>query len=281
MFGQKMSIKSIVKMNNLIKKILKEQVTTNNFCIPVKGWDGGLNNNQNFSACRSICLEYDPTDNKKCIRWDNCGRQHNAVDFAVPSGTEVNAPADGVVTASYITSDGCGGMVIIEHDNNIKTKYCHLKKRSVKKDDLITKGQLIGLVGGDINDVGRGNSEDSHLHYQVRKNNSPIDPKANGYLNGGVCGETTVIAQDKNGMNPNIIRSIQEWLALGEYYYDDVLDRFDYEAAIMEPTVITGIMDEDTIEAIKYLQEYHGLTVNGVMDKETFLVLKNEVLDKY
>ena len=71
-------------------------------------------------------------------------------------------------------------------------------------------------------------------------------------------------------------------MALGEYYYDDVLDVYsDYEAAIMEPTVITGIMDEDTIEAIKELQEYHGLTVNGVMDKETFLVLKNEVLDKY
>ena len=72
-------------MKNLIKKILKEQVTTNDFCIPVKGWDGGLSNNQNFSACRSTCLEYDPTDSKKCIKWDNCGRQHNAVDFAVPS----------------------------------------------------------------------------------------------------------------------------------------------------------------------------------------------------
>ena len=73
-------------------------------------------------------------------------------------------------------------------------------------------------------------------------------------------------------------------MALGEYYYDDVLDTVDYEAVVSnegDPTVITGIMDEDTIEAIKDLQEYHGLTVNGVMDKETFLVLKNEVLDKY
>lgn len=247
-------------MKDLIRQILKEQITASEFCTPVKGWEGTLNNIQDFTACRSTCVEYDVDDSEKCIKWDKCGRQHNAIDFAVPSGTEVYAPNDGKVTSSYITGDGCGGMIIIDHGDGIKTKYCHLKKRDVSKNTDVVKGELIGLVGGDSNDVGRGNSDSAHLHYQVRKDNKPIDPVANGYVNNEVCGETiSVVNNIKDRVDPDIVREIQGYLVMTGY-----LEEGEY---------VYGIMDTDTVVAIKNLQDHHDITQDGKINKETVQAL--------
>ena len=249
-------------MKELIRQILKEQVVASQFCIPVKGWDGTLNNIQDFTACRSTCVEYDADDSEKCIKWDRCGRQHNAIDFEVPSGTEVYAPNDGKVTASYITGDGCGGMIIIDHGDGIKTKYCHLKRRDVSKNTDVKKGELIGLVGGDSNDVGRGNSDAAHLHYQVRKNNRPIDPVANGYVSNEVCGDSSSVYTYRE-IDPDIVREIQGYLVMTGY-----LEEGEYTY---------GIMDTDTVSAIKTLQDYHDITQDGEINKETVQALMSDV----
>ena len=236
-------------MKDLIRQILKEQVKASEFCIPVKGWDGKLSKSQDFTACRNY-------------KGKKCGRKHKAIDFAVPSGSEVYAPQSGKVTASYITGDGCGGMIIIDHGDGIKTKYCHLKRRDVTSQDEVVKGEIIGLVGGDAKDIGRGNSVSAHLHYQVRKNGTPIDPVSNGYVSNEVCGET-IITQKR--VDPDIVRELQDYLVIAGYLYD-----VDYKY---------GILDTDTINAIKELQKEHNLTPDGEINKETVDALLKDVAE--
>jgi len=80
-----------------------------------------------------------------------------------------------VKAARDTTPNGCGGFVKIDHDE-YSTKYCHLKKWTVKTGEKVVKGQLIGISGGDKNDPYNGNSKGAHLHYEVVKNGRNINP---------------------------------------------------------------------------------------------------------
>lgn len=101
---------------------------------------------------------------------------HTGVDLAVPLGTPVFAAADGVVVEAGAMTDasgalvGYGNYVIIQHDAGLKTLYGHLLTIGVKAGDTVKRGQLIGLVGS------TGNSTGPHTHFEVRIDNSPIDP---------------------------------------------------------------------------------------------------------
>jgi murein DD-endopeptidase MepM/ murein hydrolase activator NlpD len=99
---------------------------------------------------------------------------HTGVDFAVPTGTDVLAVADGKIEnanwgSAYGTQLVCkidGGWVI----------YAHLSKALVKAGDKVTKGQHIGESGN------TGNSSGPHLHFEMRNNirwsaGKDIDPK--------------------------------------------------------------------------------------------------------
>ncbi len=87
---------------------------------------------------------------------------HTGVDFAVPSGTEIIAVADGKIeNANWGKSYGiqavqkvAGGWVI----------YAHLSKLDVKPGDVIKAGQRIGASGN------TGNSSGPHLHFEMRDN---------------------------------------------------------------------------------------------------------------
>jgi murein DD-endopeptidase MepM/ murein hydrolase activator NlpD len=101
---------------------------------------------------------------------------HTGVDLAVPLGTPVFAAADGVVVLARPMTDGSGNLVgygnyvIVQHDTGLKTLYGHLLLIGVKEGDVVKRGQLIGLVGS------TGNSTGPHTHFEVRIENSPIDP---------------------------------------------------------------------------------------------------------
>jgi len=101
---------------------------------------------------------------------------HTGVDLAVPLGTPVFAAADGVVALARPMTDqsgnlvGYGNYVILQHDTGLKTLYGHLLLIGVKEGDVVKRGQLIGLVGS------TGNSTGPHTHFEVRIDNSPIDP---------------------------------------------------------------------------------------------------------
>jgi len=101
---------------------------------------------------------------------------HTGVDLAVPLGTPVFAAADGVVVLARPMTDGGGNLVgygnyvILQHDTGLKTLYGHLLLIGVREGDVVKRGQLIGLVGS------TGNSTGPHTHFEVRVDNSPVDP---------------------------------------------------------------------------------------------------------
>jgi murein DD-endopeptidase MepM/ murein hydrolase activator NlpD len=68
-------------------------------------------------------------------------------------------------------SRGKGRTIILDHGQEIKTQYEHLSEILVSEGDHVRKGQRIALVGNS------GKSTGPHLHYEVRVNGIPIDPR--------------------------------------------------------------------------------------------------------
>jgi murein DD-endopeptidase MepM/ murein hydrolase activator NlpD len=101
---------------------------------------------------------------------------HTGIDLSVPLGTPVFAAADGVVVLARPMTDaagalvGYGNYVIVQHDAGLKSLYGHLLAISVREGQQVKRGQLVGLVGSS------GNSTGPHTHFEVRIDNSPIDP---------------------------------------------------------------------------------------------------------
>ena len=96
-------------------------------------------------------------------------RRHTGVDITAPRGTPVYATGDGVVSRKQPYS-GYGLTVVIEHGYSYETLYAHLSKSIVRPGQKIKRGQLIGYVGN------TGFSVGSHLHYEVWKNDLPVNP---------------------------------------------------------------------------------------------------------
>ena len=97
------------------------------------------------------------------------GAFHAGVDISVPYGTPVVAPADGTVEVADFQS-GYGKMIKLSHGNGITTRYGHLSAFAVTEGQKVHRGQLIGYVGA----TGRVTSP--HLHYEVRINETPVNP---------------------------------------------------------------------------------------------------------
>jgi len=94
---------------------------------------------------------------------------HNGIDIAGPKGTPIFATADGIVYfAGY--QNKLGNTVIIQHGNNIKTYYGHLSKLLVTKGQRVSRYDKIGEMGTS------GYSTGSHLHYEVRIGQRPVNP---------------------------------------------------------------------------------------------------------
>lgn len=96
-------------------------------------------------------------------------KMHDGVDFAAPIGSSVLAAADGIV-AQVENKRVNGNAVLIDHGNGYKTYYAHLDRVVVRKGLRVKKGVQIGTVGN------TGMSVAPHLHYEVIKNNRPVNP---------------------------------------------------------------------------------------------------------
>ncbi len=103
-------------------------------------------------------------------------KMHEGVDITAPTGTVVRATGNGTVVHSGISDGGFGKLVIIDHGYGYKTFYAHLNKCSLRKGSLVKRGEIIGMVGN------TGRSTAPHLHYEVRKNDKPVNP-INYYFN--------------------------------------------------------------------------------------------------
>ena len=96
---------------------------------------------------------------------------HNGIDFGVVVGTPVETTMSGKVTYAGWNNQGYGNLVIVEN-GDYKTYYAHLSSIPVSVGDTVNAGATIGLSGN------TGNSTGPHLHYEVRENNTVIDPTA-------------------------------------------------------------------------------------------------------
>jgi murein DD-endopeptidase MepM/ murein hydrolase activator NlpD len=95
---------------------------------------------------------------------------HEGLDFPAATGTPIYAAGDGMVTAAEQTHD-YGNIVKINHGSGLETRYAHTSKILVKVGQRVVKGQEIALVGS------TGRSTGPHLHYEIRLNGSPLDPR--------------------------------------------------------------------------------------------------------
>lgn len=96
---------------------------------------------------------------------------HHGVDFAVPQGTPIYAPADGVI-ASAGPYGGYGNYIRIEHGDGLATAYGHLSRfvPNVRKGTRVSRGQLVGYTGN------TGRSTGPHLHFEVLTDGRTVDP---------------------------------------------------------------------------------------------------------
>lgn len=97
-------------------------------------------------------------------------KYHSGIDFASYIGAEVYASGDGEVVKVESNRWGYGKMITIDHGYGYKTRYAHLSKFAVRQGQKVKRGQLIGCVGS------TGKSTGPHLHYEVLKNDSNVDP---------------------------------------------------------------------------------------------------------
>ena len=95
------------------------------------------------------------------------GAFHAGVDISAAVGTQVVAPADGIVTFAEQYS-GYGRLVMIDHANGLSTRYGHLASFSVVAGERVQRGDVIGFVGQS------GRSTGPHLHYEVRIHDTPV-----------------------------------------------------------------------------------------------------------
>lgn len=95
---------------------------------------------------------------------------HKGLDIAVAFGSDVRAAAAGTVIFSG-QKGGYGNCVIISHGNGLATLYGHLSQLIAKVNDKVKVGEVIAKSGNS------GRSTGPHLHYEVHKNNTPVNPK--------------------------------------------------------------------------------------------------------
>ncbi|MBN2465600.1 M23 family metallopeptidase [candidate division WOR-3 bacterium] len=98
-------------------------------------------------------------------------RQHSGVDYVAPRGTPVEVVSDGRV-ASAGWSGGYGRLVVVRHAEGYETRYGHLSgfAKGIRSGASVKQGQLVGYVGS------TGLSTGPHLHYEVRKFGSAVNP---------------------------------------------------------------------------------------------------------
>lgn len=95
---------------------------------------------------------------------------HSGLDITNSLGTPIQATADGVVThAGWM--DQYGNCVVIRHSDDLETLYAHMSHLEVIPGLHISRGHILGEMGQS------GQATGVHLHYEVRRNGRPVNPK--------------------------------------------------------------------------------------------------------
>jgi murein DD-endopeptidase MepM/ murein hydrolase activator NlpD len=103
----------------------------------------------------------DPLNKKKAF--------HEGVDIRGKRGERVRTTAGGTVLKA-LKNGSYGNYVEIDHGNGYRTIYAHMQNYLVRKGEKVKQGDVIGQVGNS------GRSTGPHLHYEIQRNNKPVDP---------------------------------------------------------------------------------------------------------
>lgn len=95
---------------------------------------------------------------------------HSGLDISVPMGTQVRASADGIVMSAGFEG-GYGRLIVVDHGGGLRTYYAHLSRIDVIPGMDVRRGQVIGASGAS------GRVTGPHLHYEVRRNGFPLNPR--------------------------------------------------------------------------------------------------------
>lgn len=99
------------------------------------------------------------------------GSYHSGVDVAMPTGTPLLAPADGVVilaTSRPFTLEG--NLLMLDHGMGLNSAFLHLSEISVREGESVRRGQPIGRIGA------TGRTTGPHMHWGMKWNAARIDP---------------------------------------------------------------------------------------------------------
>jgi len=148
---------------------------------------------------------------------------HKGTDFRlrtledIKKNVEVLAAADGTIIGvrthvadrliqskkdrDAIKGIECGNGVVIDHGNDIKTQYCHLKKNGTDLSigDKVKAGDVIGFVGAS------GLTEFPHLHMNVNKGDEVVDPFTGNYPRQYLEGRCVETANNSWWASPSIL----------------------------------------------------------------------------
>ncbi|MCC7157519.1 MAG: M23 family metallopeptidase [Bryobacterales bacterium] len=95
---------------------------------------------------------------------------HSGLDISVPMGTQVRASADGIVMSAGFDG-GYGRLIVVDHGGGLRTYYAHLSRIDVIPGMEVRRGQVIAASGAS------GRVTGPHLHYEVRRNGFPLNPR--------------------------------------------------------------------------------------------------------
>ncbi|MES2799168.1 MAG: peptidoglycan DD-metalloendopeptidase family protein [Bacteroidota bacterium] len=148
---------------------------SNTTCYP----SGGNNDMTKLKDTLWMCVQEDSLDNfyapvpgaVTSHYGPRSGRYHNGIDLDLETGDTVRAVWGGKIRYAQYNNGGFGNLVIIRHHNGLETFYAHLSKLLLQPNAEVAAGDPIGLGGN------TGRSYGSHLHFEVRLYDAPINPE--------------------------------------------------------------------------------------------------------
>lgn len=131
---------------------LKDRLDCTPSITPAQGW-----------RSRGYGMHHDPFTGNRQL--------HKGIDIANNTGTPIVASARGKVVFAGRDPGGLGNLVVIDHGRGYLTRYGHLSKILVRSGVTVERNARIALMGS------TGYSTGPHLHYEVWKNGTPVDPE--------------------------------------------------------------------------------------------------------
>ena len=98
-------------------------------------------------------------------------RPHFGLDIAAPAGTDVHAPADGLITLTHPDMYFSGGTIILDHGQGLSSSFLHLSEILVEAGTFVKQGDVIGKIGA------TGRASGPHLDWRMNWLDRRVDPQ--------------------------------------------------------------------------------------------------------